>query len=224
MLHELQAHILKTLTLVGAARYSELKPASVESNAFMYHLKKLVVLGYVYKRGATYHLSASGKRYADRTTLASFKERVQPKIVTMIVIKNTKGEHLLFTRKRQPFLGKTGFPYGKTHLEERVHEAAERELREKTGLSSSLTYRGDVYLHICDEGDLITHMLCHVFEGKDATGTLMQPDDVGEAQWKKIDEVKSDKLLPGTKHIKKLLSRSNNLFFEEYFLNTTEEY
>src|SRR5436189_190302 len=138
-MHYLQQHILKSIVLNGPRRFAQMKPREVDGNRFVYHLRALMREGYVEPHQKAYILTAEGKRYAEGMSLESFKERVQPKIVTLIVLKNKKGEYLLWKRRRVPFRNMVSFPYGKIHLGERLEDAAARELLEKTGLNAKPT-------------------------------------------------------------------------------------
>jgi ADP-ribose pyrophosphatase YjhB (NUDIX family) len=223
-MHHIQKHILKKLSLSKKDRYADLKPRGVESNLFVYHLKALIREGYVISKDESYRLSAGGKLYADRVSFESFQERIQPKIVTILVIKNSD-KYLLYRRRRQPFIGRIGFPYGKIHLEEHLDDAASRELNEKTGLETKLTHRGMVYITVHDETELVSHMLCHVFSGQNPSGELRTDTSIGECFWDKLESIPTKKLIPGVKEIAKLLKKkpSSKLFFAEYFLNTSED-
>jgi len=221
-MHEIQKHILKKLSLVKNTRYSDLKPKTVDGNLFVYHLKKLTKENYLSSLNGNYKLTPKGKNFSDRMSFEMFQERIQPKIVTLLVIEN-KGNYLLYRRKRSPFIGSVGFPYGKIHLEEHIAEAAERELKEKTGLSANLHHKGEVYLTIYNEAELITQMLCHIFTGKNPCGELRTNSSVGDVFWGKIEEVTKDKLIPGVKQIAKLIKKNKGSFFAEYFLNANEE-
>ncbi len=213
-MHELQKHILKTLMVSTKAKYSKLKPPGIEGNLFSYHLKILVEQGLIELKTGHYYLTAKGKQHVDRISFTTLHTRVQPKIVTLIVLKE-KNKYLLYERKRMPFIDHVGFPYGKIHLEERILEAADRELLEKTGLRANLKHRGDVYLTVHDETELISHMLCHVFSGSKITGDLK-----GECFWSPIESIPKSKLIPGVAQIEKLLKENkSNFFFAEYFLN-----
>lgn len=253
-MHEIRSQALKKLSISTSksCAYSELKPAGIESNAFAYHLGSLVDEGLVARKPATrdaskngahtYSLTAKGKRYVDTVSFESFKPRIQPKIVTLLVIekKDSRGggagrgaSYLLYKRRRAPFINHIGFPYGKIHLEERLYEAAERELLEKTGLKAKLAHRGDVYLTVHDETELVSHMLCHVFVGSNPTGDLQTDDQTrqsGECFWARIENIPPRELIPGVQQILKLLkggSRSrggaSSKFFAEFFLNTSDE-
>ncbi len=217
-MHELQQHILKTLMYSRKAKYSYLKPKEIESNLFSYHLKSLIESGLIELRDTFYYLTAKGKQYVDTLSTQTLRPRIQPKIVTIVVLKQ-KDRYVLYERKRMPFIDHIGFPYGKIHLEERILDAATRELREKTGLQANLKHRGDVYLTIHDETELVSHMLCHVFSGSKITGELKS-----ECFWSPIEQLPKNKLIPGVTQIAKLLETSRNkFFFAEYFLNTSED-
>lgn len=223
-MHELQRAILKKLSQERGLRFSDLKPRGVESNRFMYHLRSVMSEGLVKKTGTLYRLTPKGKGFVDRVSSINFKERIQPKIVTLIVCsRDDDGSYLLYRRARQPFLGKIGFPYGKIHMGERVLDEAGREFKEKTGLSAELKYRGDVYITVHDEEELVTQMLCHVFSGSNPTGVLKKDSSIGECFWSTIDRVKKEEEIPGVTQVYKLLKSSPRPFFKEYFLDVHED-
>lgn len=210
------------MTQKKTLRFSEIKPRGLESNRFMYHLVALMNDGLVKKVATTYLLTAKGKQFADRVSHGEFTERIQPKIVTLLVVSKDNG-YLLYRRGHQPFLSKVGFPYGKIHLGERIEEAAHRELKEKTGLSvSQLTYCGDVYITVHDEEDLITHMLCHVFSGTDPKGTLTTEASIGECFWAPPDLIPAEDRIPGFTQVLRLIKKNHIPFFAEYFLDVHE--
>lgn len=222
-MHEIQIHILKKLIFSKKAKYCELKPQTTEGNLFSYHLQSLTKKGYIKLTSSYYQLTAKGKQYADRISAETIHPRIQPKIVTLLVLKQ-KNKYLLYKRKRMPFIDHVGFPYGKIHLEERVQEAAQRELLEKTGLKAVLKHKGDVYITVHDETELISHMLCHVFVGSKITGELSKHNPAGECFWSRVEDQPKAKLIPGVLQIEKaLVKNKSKFFFEEYFLNTSEE-
>lgn len=217
-MHPIKKQILYQLITNSSLPYSKLKPNDVESNLFIYHLKQLITEDLVVKKNdGKYELSDEGKKYADNLSLKNLQPRIQPKIVTLIVCKNNKGEVLLYKRKRQPFLGLVGFPYGKIHLGEKISEAALRELKEKTGLVSKLSHKGDAYLTTFKDDKLISQMFCHVFAGEDPKGELVVKSEIGECFWENIKNSKADKFMPGFDDVYNLINKPlRNLFFEEF--------
>ena len=130
-MHHIQQHIVKTLILTDAARFSDLRPDGVDSNLFMYHLKAVIRDKLVFKRpDGRYALTPGGNDYAERMSLTIMKPRFQPRVVTLICCQNEAGQYLLYRRARQPLYGMVSFPYGKVHLGEGIYAAAERELRD----------------------------------------------------------------------------------------------
>lgn len=253
-MHEIQKHILKKLSLAKKCKYSELKPAGTESNKFAYHLQALISAGLIAiirggalkeSKDSGYGLTPKGKHFVDTISFETFKPRIQPKIVTLLVLEqknpNKKDEpmYLMYKRRKSPFINHIGFPYGKIHLEERIYEAAERELKEKTGLNAKLVHKGDVYLTVHDETELVSHMLCHIFAASNPSGILKTGDPTGECFWAKLSDIPRRQLIPGVLQIEKLLrggkgkaagksasknsNGGNERFFAEYFLNTTDE-
>jgi len=217
-MHQLQRHILSRLINLGSCRYRDLKPKEVDGNLFTYHLKQLLEAQLVERSANTYKLSASGLRYVDRLSLSDLKERIQPKIVSLIAVRNRRGDWLLYKRGRQPFKGMVGFPYGKTHLGETVLEAAKRELWEKTGLEADLTHRGDAYVTVTRDEELVSVMLAHVFAGKNPRGSLKTNSSIGNCFWAKIVKPDAKVFFPGFADIFQLLAKkTKGRFFTELF-------
>ncbi len=218
LMHKLQKHILNKLILNSSQRYADLKPKLVEGNLFMYHLKLLIQQDLICKRkDGRYELTSQGKLYADGLSLESFQSRIQPKIVTLIVCQNEKNEYLLYLRKREPFLGSVGFPYGKIHLGESIKTAAERELVEKTGLSAKFAHRGDAYLTVFNGREFLSQVFCHIFSGEEVRGKLKTNSSIGKCFYSKVEKIADEKFIPGFLDILKLVQKnSDGLFFEEF--------
>ena len=218
MTHHIQLKILYKLTLTDRARYSQLKPPELESNLFIYHLKRTMADKLVIKNAdGSYSLSQQGRSYADKASMGSFKVRAQPKIVNLIAVKNRDNKWLLYKRKHQPFIGRSGFPYGKIHLGETIKESSERELKEKTHLTAELKHRGDVYVTVFEGDEVLTHTLFHVHSGLHPIGQLKEATSIGYCYWSDIKTSEPDEYFPGFIEIYKLLLKpSKQRFFAEY--------
>lgn len=213
-MHWIQKHILRELTLHQSQRFGQLRPKQVESNLFIYHLKSLMREGYVSKsESGEYSLAPAGKAYVDRISMEKFQPRIQPKIVTLLMVRNSKGELLLWKRDKQPFLGKIGFITGKIHLGEKLAEAAHRELQEKAGLTAKLGHRGDGYLTIYEGNQLISQVLFHCFVGKVDSDTI-PAEFAKKIFWGKLSDYPG-KLIPGTEEIYEVSEQNLEHFFVE---------
>lgn len=210
-MHPIQQYILRQLMRLGQCRFSQLKPEDVESNLFVYHFRKLLGQELVAKLpDGSYVLTPEGKRHASKMSVSKMQYRQQPVIATFIGCQNEKGEWLLHRRAYQPFLGKMSLPYGKLHWGENLVEAGNRELREKAGLTCELEHRGDIYLRVYEGEELVNHMLCHVFYGKNPTGELKEGGERGDCTWEVVQDPTSSTYLPGFADIFALVQRTDH--------------
>src|SRR5215213_6224268 len=168
--HHLQKQIVFTLMKAEVVPFSALKPAGVESNLFMYHLRRLIAQDMVAKVDGGYRLTELGKTYVDRASLTSLTLRLQPKMITILAVQDDKGRWLLLERLHQPFLHYVGFPSGKLHYGEDLTEAAHRELKEKTGVvGAQLQLRGNIFMRFVAREEptrTVNHICGYVFSGQ----------------------------------------------------------
>lgn len=208
-MHHIQRTILGELMQGENLRYAQIKPKGLESNVFAYHLKSLKDSGYVMRTSwGTYGLTSVGKRYVDSLSLSNLKPRIQPKIIILLACHDRLGRWLLMKRKVQPLLGKVGFPYGKLHRDEKIAEAAARELFEKTGLQAVLHHRGDGYITIrsAEDKEPVSEVLFHLFTGVAPSTDPHAHHPAGELFWATPDQDWSDnKMMPSMPDLIKLL-------------------
>ena len=217
-MHFIQKHILRELSQHPSLRYSQLQLRRVETNKFTYHLRKLMRDNLVKKVPDGYALTTKGVHYCTRVNFDEYTVRIQPKIVTLVVCKNKNREYLMYRRTKRPFLGMIGFPYGKIHLGESVLTSVEREIVEKTGVTCPLSQKGIVYLLVSDaHGDVIEHMVCHVFYGDKPVGEALPHTKFGSIHWMSKKEIEEGPPMPGVLEILKIAtSKKNGLQFAEY--------
>lgn len=144
--HEAQVAILRQLLFVADARFSALQKASeLSSDHFNFHIKKLMQEGYVEKGDKTYALTPKGKEYANRLDTDENEIERQPKVSIAITLERTgangEREFLFQQRKKNPYFDFWGRVGGKMRWGESIIEAANRELKEETGLEANFEYR-----------------------------------------------------------------------------------
>lgn len=164
-MHYIQKHILRTLMYTQWARFRDMRPPKVDSNAYSYHLRALQKEGLVEKGEPGYRLTPAGLFYVDRVSMTNLEPRQQPKIITMTVLKNKTGDILLYSKLRQPFISSWVLPFGKVHLtSESLEMAAKRELEEKAGATiPTVTHVGDCYIRVSMREHLVSSVLAHIF-------------------------------------------------------------
>lgn len=217
--HVIQRDIVKKLVISGDSKYSELKPAKVESNLFMYHMNKLKKAGIVTKNGNLYSLSTAGRTFVDRANLDKLKFRIQPKIITILVLKSVKGNYLILERLHEPHMNRKGFISGKIHYGERLEDSASRELKEKSGLEGiDLNLAGNICMRFLDKThkETVSHTIGYVY-----TGTVYdEPIITNNSQywksfWAKEEELYGNDTFKGHKEILNLI-KTNKMFIESF--------
>lgn len=211
--HFIQRHILDTLLHQKFARFRDMRPARVDSNAYSYHLSALVRQGLIVKTSGGYTLTPAGLAYVDHLSGVDGRPRRQPKVMTITALFNEYDEVIVLPLARQPFIGQLTLPCGKLHFGERLHAAAQREVAEKVGLTAAnIRHAGNLYFTASDDANVVMHTLFHVFIGEAVTGVAL-PDG---AVWRALDEVHT--VAPATRRIFTLLEhhRYASWFFDEY--------
>lgn len=211
--HVIQRNIIKTLALSGSARFSELKPKEIESNLFMYHLNQLKKRDMIKKEGNQYVLTAQAGMYVDRSNIDKLVLRVQPKIITILAVKSAKGNWLLLERTHEPHMNRIGFPSGKVHYGEDIHESAKRELEEKADITGTeLQLAGSVIMRFMRDEQVVNHIIGYIFTGTVGDETVIQVDSpYWRAFWGSEDELFGSNTFKGHKDILELLA-SKSLF------------
>lgn len=219
--HHIQKSIMHILLLHDTVRYSDLKPAELESNIFMYHLNQLIKTGLVQKDKYGYSLTRDGKLYASRSNLQSLKIRIQPKVITILTIQRDDGQWLLLKRKHQPNLNYVGFPSGKIHFGETLEQAAQRELLEKANITTvPLTFRGNLVMRFLSPEDaVVNHIIGYVFSGTAPhTLTTTNITEYFESFWGDESKLFEKPSFQGHQQLLDLLQthKNNQLFAKEY--------
>lgn len=212
-MHHIQKYILLTLIHTKYARFRDMRPPKVDSNAYSYHLKALVREGYIAKLDSGYTLSPAGLFYVDHISLQNLEPRKQPKIITITVLRDARGNILLYRKPRQPFIDCWMLPYGKTHLEDlELQSAAKRELAEKAGIEDiKLTHLGDSYIHVGNSGQIISSVLAHVFTGQISNSQCEGNDNT---IWIDLNERNDLPMGPATQEVIDLVTGRDAFFFE----------
>jgi len=164
-MHYIQKHILDELRLVSSEHYAVLNKHDIESGHFRYHLSQLVTDSYVeqLERGI-YCLTTKGQQYVDELSSQRIHPEKMPKVITYTLL--TKGDKFLLQLKpKHPYKDLYNMVGGKVHLGESTHEAAIREVREKTGQDIvSPKLRGIFEIRINDDAQLFTHVIAYVYQ------------------------------------------------------------
>lgn len=198
------------------ARFRDMRPEGIDSNAYSYHLTAVQKEKLVQKTSDGYTLTVRGLSYVDVLSGENQRPRPQPKIMTLIIIENEFGHFAAYQKERQPFIGQLTFPCGKLHMDDlSIKQAALREVREKTGgLLMDLRHVGDSYVALTHERQVVMNALMHVFY------TRIQMSHIHfrpEVQWYTRDEI-INTAAPATRRVVQSMGESFDAhrFFDEY--------
>lgn len=211
--HHIQKHIISVLMFQKVARFRDLRPPKTDTNLFSYHLKLLLNQGLVDKVDGGYTLSQKGIEYVDKLSTEKFTIRTQPKIITMFVIQNSKGDILLQKRTKQPYIDCWTLPYGKLHIDDtNLTEAAKREVFEKLGLAGQeLVHAGDCYIRVTNDNEIVSSTLAHVFRFD--RDNIQTSDTI---QWARPHKLSQYQLAPAVEAIVARAFFRDMHFFEEF--------
>jgi ADP-ribose pyrophosphatase YjhB (NUDIX family)/predicted transcriptional regulator len=187
-LHKIQMLILRELLFNPKSRFTDLNIQGLTTDHFSYHINKLIEEGLVEKDNSRYLLTVKGKEFANRMDTDNASIEKQPKLAVMVVA--TKFENgnkylLVQNRTKEPYFGYSGFITGKIRFGEKILQAANRELKEESGLiGEDMHVKGFVHDHVVleDTGELVEDKIFYVIHVVNPNGKLLNTTN-GINQW-----------------------------------------
>ena len=228
--HPAQAVILRYLLFTPHAAFADLQKATdLTSDHFSFHIKKLIEQGYVDKTAKHYKLTHKGKEYANRMDTDENAIEKQPKISVAITLerKNSKDERefLFQQRKKNPYYDFWGRVGGKIRWGETVIQAAERELKEETGLLAKFAYR--LLYHKRDfnksTGKLLEDKIFLCVYATEYSGTLVEEFEGGVNRWMTNEEFhQQPKRFSSVDEFMDLIDRGETFAEREFYYDESE--
>lgn len=194
-LHAAQTNILRELLFVPQANFAQLqKPTGLGSDHFMFHVNRLMELGFVDKVGrGQYLLTSAGKEYANRLDTDNNTVERQPKAAVVLNIKRpgNNNDYLFQQRLKHPYFGYWGRPTGKIRWGETIVETAARELAEETGLTANFKIKGIHHeiVYDADHTDILEDKIFFNVACTEVQGKLQEHFEGGHNRWMTLDEV-----------------------------------
>lgn len=217
--HYIQRDIVYQLAFTEGDRFSDLKPEGIENKLFNYHLKKLIVAGYVEKSSeGLYRLSPEGRRVG----VGAFRDHHMSidraySILIMAVRRSSDGAWLLYRRHTHPLRGLSGFMHTTPiALKDSVTRAKE-ECYEKTGLTGDFSVVGNGYFRVFENDELESFTHFTLLKCDDATGELIQNNDLAEYFWETDPDFSTEGVLPNMQTLHQLYLGEIGPFVEKTF-------
>ena len=190
-LSPIQKHIISRLKNAQSLRYSELQPEKVPNDLFNYHLQHLVKKEFIIKSDDGYTLSDKGIKhvadpYPQNDAITSlFKINV---ITIVSRVTDGKIEILNQIRKSNPSYGKVGVMGGVVLKGELIEPAAQRKLKQETGLNAEFKLIGSERRIMYKSGELFSDLLFPIAYADSYSGELIVDSGFGHNLWVSIHE------------------------------------
>lgn len=204
-MHYIQKDIILSLAMHSPQRFSQLQPPHLPNNTFSYHLKRLLDGGYVTSSAEGYVATRKALKTLQYSS-EQIKHLLTPTVITIIYVTNEQGQVLIQKRTKRPFVDYYGLPSGLVHTGETLHQAASRELQEKTGITatSPIVCAGVVDFQYLEQEsqDIFVHAIAFVYtyrlKGK-PPATIATSDTLS---WSNLTE---EKILPEVEKVHELV-------------------
>jgi len=181
------------------AKFSELLDKSMPSNKFTYHLNEMIKEGLIEKVNDGYSLTTKGKNLESDIDGATGKKRQKPFVALLLVVK-ADDKFLLYHRLKEPYYGFYGFPGAKLDFGEEILTAANRELKEETGLDGQGKIISIFNVKTFESDNPLAHFTQFVVLFDNTSGELIHSSREGEYSLEnkqRFDELHSqNKLFP----------------------------
>lgn len=193
--HHIQKDILRKLVTSDVARYSDLKPKTIDGNIFTYHLQQLMKQQLIAKtEDGSYTLTSKGKALGINSHLSN-KEVLQQAHAILLLAVEVDGKWLLRRRLAQPTYGKIGFVHGEPVFNEPATTTAQHVLMNKTGLTADFTVRGSGYIRILNGDEIESFTQFTLLHANKVSGELQPKVGNGENIWLEAPDFASDDML-----------------------------
>jgi ADP-ribose pyrophosphatase len=130
--------------------------------------------------------------------------------VGAVVIRNEK--ILLVKRKLDPAKGDWAIPGGKINLGESLTQAAEREIREETGIS--IKAKKPIYcfdsIHVDEKGEIKFHYVIVDLMADYVSGEIKPGDDAADVRWFSMDNLETIKLNRSTAELLSIIFKESS--------------
>lgn len=213
----IQKYALSVLMRSPEASLKQMRPKSVDSNLFSYHIHYLKVNHIIesVSRG-TYRLTPKGMRVVGKFSSQTGIEANDVKSVIMLYAKH-ESQVLVFKWSRHPYFGSYTLPHDRYDFGRTISEALEEAMRDKLNLTveqAHPVYHKSGIVTIFHGDEQISCMSAHVY---DVSSDVVVPQMTrnGSLEWMERDEMAQDShVARGLTDLVKQLDDENIAIFE----------
>jgi hypothetical protein len=217
--HHIQRTIVYQLAFAPSMRFGELKPDDIDNKLFTYHLKKVMLAGYVAKNDdGQYELTAEGRRMG-KGVLKKESHLLDRAYSTLFLAirRKSDGAWLLYTRHTHPMIGLRGFMHAQPSATETAVETAAKACQQSTGLTGTFRVHGHGYFRVYHDQQLESFTHFTLLICGDATGELTQNSELAEYRWDEQPDFAAAHMLPTMKALHAMYAGPAGAFTEQTF-------
>lgn len=218
--HHLQRSIVYKLAFTPSARFTELKPDTVDNKLFTYHLKKVVQEGLVIKsEDGVYTLTSEGRRVSTGALDREQSLITERPLSALFLIIRRKADNawLFYRRGTHPLIGQVGFMHCLPSFMSTANEAASEQCEAKTGLIGEFTPLGGGFVHFFKNNELESYTHFTLLYCDDIKGELLIRDQKAEYFWETDPDFSTEGMIPTTVFLKELYTAKQPFFIEKTF-------
>ena len=217
--HHIQRTIVYQLAFADSMRFGELKPDTIESKLFTYHLKKVVAAGFVEKtEDGSYALTLEGRRVGKGALKKQSRMIDRAYSVLLLAIQRPDdGAWLLYRRQTHPMLGLTGFMHAQPVANQPIAETAAQVCKQETGLTGEFSVHGHGYFRVYRETQLESFIHFTLLKCTRIQGELRQNSEQAEYYWAQKPDFAAPNMLPNMQTLRKMSEAPAGTFADESF-------
>ena len=197
-MHQIQIDILLKLAEANgkALRFTQLIPQDMMNDLFNYHLRYLVKQSFVFKTKEGYTITNKGvQRILLLDSQGNFYKGFRNSVLVYVIDRKSNPFKMLIQKKlRKPYIGEINPGIaGKIKPAERINDAAQRKLKEETGLIGKCKSIGVIRkTRFIENSELIDDGFFFVCVCDEFSGELIPKNEFGQNYW--IDSSKTIEL------------------------------
>jgi ADP-ribose pyrophosphatase YjhB (NUDIX family)/predicted transcriptional regulator len=177
-----QNQILKKFYSSKKLKFSELNE-NFPTNKFSYYIKQLIKKGFVEKKNNFYQITDKGEKYICYLDKYENFSLLEQPIHDIFLLPKRGNKYLIQKRTKRPFLGVSIPIGGKIKSGESIFETAERKLKEDTGLTGDLKFKGIVDVKTIKNNEVYLHHILNVFLVSNLKGEVLKETSKGKNFW-----------------------------------------
>jgi hypothetical protein len=200
--HHLQRQILLKFLHNDKRPYSQILIDGMSGNSFLYHLKALLREKLISKTlDQTYSITPLGKLVLDSIAFDSSRFLLRPTIGLFLLARHSESnKYMLYESARQPFIGQTGFLFGKMPIGQSYEALCEYMTSRRNISSYKVEKSTPINMIYRVSGEVISHRTGVLMEISVDSIQSDRRTDAGTTIWRELDDP-SLALLPEVKEV-----------------------